>query len=119
MTGKKFTQDEIHTSNTNGNATSDQQLISDSFNEYFSSIAEISNEAHNKLHIDTRHPMDLSSCSTNPTLSINMKFMSHIEIEKIIKSLQCSNAFRYDKIPSKILQACAKTISLASRIFPS
>jgi len=81
MTGKKSTQDEIHTSNTNGNVTSDQHLISDSFYEYFSSIAEIiSNEAHNKSYIDTYHLIDLPNCSTNPILSINMKFTSHIEI---------------------------------------
>ena len=64
-----------------------------------------------------------------PILSINMKFTSHIEIEKIIKSLQCYVAFGYDEIPTKILKACAKTISsplactcnrsLASGIFPS
>ena len=62
-------------------------------------------------------------------LSINMKFTSHIEIEKIVKWLRCYIAFGYDEIPTKILKACAKTInsplactfnrSLASGIFPS
>ena len=62
MTRKKSTQDKIHTPNINGNVISDQQLISDSFNEYFSSIAEIiSHEVNNKFHIDTSYPIDLFS----------------------------------------------------------
>jgi len=40
VTWKKSIQDEVHTVNTNGNVTSDQQLISNPFNEYFSSIAD-------------------------------------------------------------------------------
>jgi hypothetical protein len=61
------------------------QLISDSFNEYFSSVAEIlSNEAHNKLHIDTSLPMDyLFNSFTNPIPSSNMKFTPHIELENL------------------------------------
>ena len=40
VTGKKSISVKIHTLNINGNVTSDQQLIPDSFNEYFSSISD-------------------------------------------------------------------------------
>jgi len=40
-----------------------------------------------------------------------MIFISHIEIENIIKSFNCSNAFGYDEIPNNILKARAKKIS--------
>lgn len=40
-----------------------------------------------------------------------MIFTTHIEIENIIKSFNCSNAFGYDDFPNNILKACAKTIS--------
>jgi len=58
LTGKKSSKDEIHTLNIYANVTSDWQIISDSCNEHFSSIAEIIyNEVHNKLHIDTHRPI--------------------------------------------------------------
>jgi copper chaperone CopZ len=40
VTRKKSMPDKIHTLNTDSNVTSHQQLISDFFNEYFSSIAD-------------------------------------------------------------------------------
>ena len=40
VTRKKSIPDKLHTLNINGNVTSNQQLISYSFNEYFSSIAD-------------------------------------------------------------------------------
>jgi hypothetical protein len=88
--------------------------LSNSFNEYFLSVAEIfSNEAHNKLCIDTRLPIDyLFSSFTKPIPSSNMKFTPHIEFEKIIKSLKYSNALGYVETPTKIINACADTISL-------
>lgn len=76
--------DEIHTLNIYCNAASDQQLISDAFNDYFSSVAEIlSDEACNKLHIDIHLPIDyLFNSFTNSIPSSNMKFTPHIELEK-------------------------------------
>ena len=81
-----------------------------SFNEYFSSIAEIiSNDVYNETHKDACHPIDyLSNSFTDPISCINMKFTSYTEIEKIIKSLRYSNAIGYDEIPTKVLKAWLK-----------
>jgi hypothetical protein len=90
----------------------------------------MSKDAYNKSHKDVCHPIDyLSNSFTDPMSSINIKFTSYIEIEKVIKSLRYSNAIGYDEIPTKVLKSCTKTISsplayicnlaLASGIFPS
>jgi hypothetical protein len=50
LTGTKSLQEEIHALHINGNVISDHKIIANSFNEYFSSIAEIiSNDAYNKI----------------------------------------------------------------------
>jgi hypothetical protein len=113
MTGRKSRQEGLFTPNTNDNKISDEQFISNSFKEYFSSTAElISNDAHNNSNIDISTSAEyLSNIFLDPFPSTNIKFTSSKEIENIIKSLKSSNAFGYVEISTKVLKACAETIS--------
>jgi hypothetical protein len=92
-----------------------QQTIANSFNNYFSTVAEKLMEAN---HIDkisqiqngnTLHHT-LRKCR-HPYPSIKFRYTSTKEIEKIIKSLKTKNAQGYDKISVKILKRSAPFIS--------
>lgn len=95
--------------------TQNQQTIANSFNSYFSTIAEKLMEAN---HIDKRNQRQygttlhhaLQNCE-HLYPSIKARYTSTKEVEKIIKSLKTTNAQGYDEISVKILKWSAPFIS--------
>jgi hypothetical protein len=108
LTGKAEKQELIHTLNLNGSVTSDPQIISNSFNEYFAALVEIFFKMNNIY--SSQAIGYLYDSFGNPLQCINSKFTSHSKVLKIIQNLKNSNAHGYD-IPSKVLKSCAKTVS--------
>jgi hypothetical protein len=112
ITGRKSRQEGIFTLNINDNIISDQQFISNSFDEYFPSTAElVFNYAHHNSNIDTSTSDEyLSNFFLDTFPSTNIKFTSSKDTENIIKTLRSSNAFGYDEISTNVLKAYAKPI---------
>jgi hypothetical protein len=92
-----------------------QQTIANSFNNYFSTVAE-------KL-METNHIDKISQIQNGETLhhilgnsrhsypNIKFRYTSTKEVETIIKSLKTKNAQGYDDISVKVLQLSAPFIS--------
>ena len=112
---KKIGKEDITSLNINGMLIQNQQTIANSFNNYFSTVAEKLMEAN---HIEkmsqiqngaTLHHIPRNCRHLYP--NIKFRYTSKKEIEKIIKSLKTKNAQGYDEISVKILKWSAPFIS--------
>jgi hypothetical protein len=115
--------------NVNGNLSCNGQIIAETFNKYFVSVAQNTHE--NKHNVNTyENPIYyLSRAFNQPFPTINPKSVSSKAIEDITKLLKIKNSHGYDEIPTKILKSSIYYISspltyvyngmLLSGIFPT
>jgi hypothetical protein len=113
--GKKRGKIDITSLNVNGRIIHNQQTIADSFNKYFSNVAEklIETNYMDKMNL-THNVTTLDKAIRNSKQlypSIQFKRTSSKEIEKIIKSLKTTNAQGFDEISARILKWSAPFIS--------
>ena len=115
QTGKKIIKDEVSILDTNGAIIHNKQKIANSFNDYFSTIAE---NLLQPYHAGSRMKQtnltlkrDLPNNIRKPYPNIKYKYTSTQEIEKIIKSLKSKNAHGYDGVSTRILKWSAPYIS--------
>jgi hypothetical protein len=124
LTGKKKNSNDIHQINIDGTLTSNSQIISNYFNNYFLPITEY------RIPIaKNNNPIDyLYQAFKEPFPTIKYQNTSTTEIEKIIESLKVKDPHGYDEISVKILELSSPFISsplnyisnklLSFRIFP-
>jgi hypothetical protein len=112
---KKIGKEDITLLKINGMLTHNQPTIENSFNKYFSTVAEKLMEAN---HIDkmsqTQNGTTLHHALRNCKQvcpSIRFRYTSTKEIEQIIKSLKTTNAQEYYEISVKILKWSTPFIS--------
>jgi hypothetical protein len=132
--GKKDKSADIYWSNNDGDESHDYQVISDSFNNYFLSIAEkITHNIINNNNIGSNNeetPLHyLLQLFSNPFPNIKFSNTSTREVERIIISLQSKSSHGYNEISTKILKVSAPFISsplnyicnesLSTGIFPT
>jgi hypothetical protein len=118
--------------NIDGNLITNQQLIANSFNNHFLTVADkiSSSITNDKTSLNRNNPIRcLHKNFKLPCSNIKRKYKTPKEIQKIIKSLKSKNSNGYDGIPMKILKVSIPFItspltyirnkSLSSGIFPS
>jgi hypothetical protein len=91
----------------NGNTSFDGQIIVETFNKYFVSVAQNINVNEHNVNALSNHENPISYLSmalTQPFPTINFKCVSSTEIENITKSLKTKNSHGYDEISTKILK---------------
>jgi hypothetical protein len=111
LTNNKHCQPDIQELIIDNKLLKDQQDITDTFNNYFSSVIDkinkengnnmINNEKVSSFHHYLERDYDYSP----PSLAI--KTFSTKEITSIIKALKTKNAYGYDEISTKILKISA------------
>jgi hypothetical protein len=117
--------------NIDGNLITNQQLIANSFNNYFLTVADkiTSNIKNDKTSLNSNNPIHcLHRNFKLPCSNMTVKYTTPKEIEKIIQSLKSKNSHGYDGTPMKILKVSTSFItspltymcnkSLSSGIFP-
>jgi len=107
--------DEMSILDDNGSITYNKQKIVNSFNDYFSSIAENLLQSHQdnskaKLTNST-YICDSSVNISKSYPNMKYKYVSTQEIEKIIKPLKSKTAYGYDGVSTRILKWSAPYIS--------
>jgi hypothetical protein len=110
-TGRKSVHEDIHTLNIDGNLINNQQIISNTFNDHFLTMADrINNKMSNNLNFGkhNKYPMEyLLQICKNPFPNIKCNYTSTKEIKNIIKSLKSANSHGYDESSAKILKKLA------------
>ena len=100
---------------TNGAIIHNKQKIANSFNDYFSTIAENLLQPYHAgsmmKQANSTLKRDLPNNIRKPYPNIKYKYTSTQEIEKIIKSLKLKNAHGYDGVSTRILKWSAPYIS--------
>ena len=129
---QNHTNKDAHLINIDGNLITNQQLIANSCNNYFLTVADkITNNIKNDKHLlNSNDP--IHCCHKNfklPSSNMKLKYTTPKAIEKIIKSPKSKNSHGYEGIPMKILKVSTPFItspltymcnkSLSSGIFPS
>jgi len=114
-TGKKLRKEEVASLKINDELMHNQQVIANSFNDYFLNTAEklmTAKQIDQLSQIKTGAPLrnKLQSCR-QPYTNIKFRYTSTEEIERIIKSLKTKKSQGYDEIPIKILKWSAPFIS--------
>ena len=113
---KKKGKIDITSLNVNGRIIHNQQTTADSFNKYFSNVAEklIETKYMDKMNL-THNVTTLDKAIRNSSKQlypiIQFKHTSSKETEKIIKSLKTTNSQGFDEISAKILKWSAPFIS--------
>jgi hypothetical protein len=102
VTGRRFVHEHIHILNTDGNLTNNQQIISNSFNDHFLSIADkTNNKTYNNFNPDRNNSIPIE-CSLqtlkNPFSDMKYNYTPRKEIENIIKSSKPTNSHAHDDI---------------------
>jgi hypothetical protein len=100
--------------NVNGNLSFNSQIIAETFNKYFVSVAQ--NVCGNKHNVNAlsihENPISyLSRAFNQPFPAVNLKCVSSKETEIITKSLKIKNSHGYDEISTKILKPSMYYIS--------
>ena len=118
--------------NMDGNLITNQQSITNSFNNHFLTVADkiTSNIKNDKTSLNCNIPIHcLHKNFKLPCSNMKLKYTTPKEIEKMIKLLKSKNSYGYDGIPMKILKVSTLFItspltyicnkSLSAGIFPS
>jgi hypothetical protein len=89
-----------------------QYKIANTFNNYFLSIADLTNRNNNNYtNTQLNNPRNcILNSFKRPFTEISWQYASTHEIEKIIKSLKTKNTAGYDEISIRILKLCAPFI---------
>jgi len=100
--------------NVNGNLSFNGQIIAETFNKYFVSVAQnIHGNKHN-VNALSNHESPISylcRAFNQPFPTTNLKCVSSKETEDITKSLKIKNSHEYDEILTKILKSSIYYIS--------
>jgi hypothetical protein len=89
------------------NPLKNKQVIADTLNKYFLSVAENWNAKSKQYNSNTRNSPNttpihyLLQTFSDPYPNIKLKSLSTKEVENIIKSLKLKNSYGYDEIPTK------------------
>jgi hypothetical protein len=95
----------------------DQQTTAETFSEYFVAIAEnvIRQSKNNFINDDNdnmeSHAHFMEQAYNKPYPSMDCKYATTKETERIIKSLKAKNSYGYDEISTKILKISSPFIS--------
>jgi Notch-like protein len=109
----------ICTLNADGKLIRNKQVIADTFNKYFLTVAENRNAKSKQNNSNTRNSPNttpihcLLETFSDPFPNIKFKSLSSKEVENIIKSLKLNNSYGYDEIPTKVLKISSPFISSA------
>jgi hypothetical protein len=116
----------------NGNVFSNGQVIAETFNKYFVTVAQNIHASNYNPNASSQHenPISYLCRAFNRTFpTINFKYVSSKEIEVITKALKTKNSHGHDEISTKILKYSIYYISshlsyicnrmLTSGIFPT
>ena len=107
LTGTKKNSNNIHQINTDGTLTSNSQIISNSFNNYFLSIIE-----NRILTAKNNNPIDyLYLAFKEPFPTIKYQNTSTTEVEKMIESQKVKDSHGYNGISVKLLEVRSLFIS--------
>jgi hypothetical protein len=89
-----------------------QNKIANTFNNYFLSIADLTNRNNNNYtNTQLNNPINyLLNSFIRPVTDISLQYASTHEIGKIIKSLKTKNTAGYDEISNRILKLSAPFI---------
>ena len=129
---KRHRRHDISSININGVFTQNNQVIADTFNSYFLSVAQhIMANSKNSNSVGNHHnPLNyLRSTLTQPFPPNKPKFVSPKEIENVVRSLRTKESHGYDEIPTKVIKQSISFISspltyicklmLSSGVFPT
>ena len=118
--------------NVNGNLSFNGQIIADTFNKYFITVAQNIHVNNCNVHALSKHENPISYLTrafNQPFPTINFKGVSSKEIEDITKLLKTKNSHGYDEISTNILKSSIYYISspltyicnkmLSSGVFPT
>jgi hypothetical protein len=92
--------------NLNGNVSFNGQIIAETYNKHFVSVAQnihVNNNNFNALSNHENPVSYLSRAFTQPFPTTNFKCVSFKETENIAKSLKTKHSHGYDGISTKIL----------------
>ena len=131
-TGNKNHKNEVQLLKINNTIIKDKVHITNTFNEYFSTVAQTIIENIKKDNNDPTININPLNYLHNSFISsfenIKWHYTSTAEIKKIIKSLKTKSSYGYDEIPVKVLKVSMPYIispltyicnrSLAQGIFP-
>jgi len=113
VTNKKDNVDNLISMNINDKISSNPQVIANSFNSYFSSVAEnlLKKCFHEKNIFNTKDAVSNLRNRFRQSFS-TMKFNNNtsFEIEKLINSIKSKNSHGYDQIYSRILKVSSPYI---------
>jgi hypothetical protein len=120
-TCRKANSTNIKFLSTYGITNDNQQLIVQTFNNYFISIAENIKTTDRNVYIQNQNTPDTVNIDTAPHYKKEMgklkcttfesKPATTTEIENIIKTLKSKNLYRYNEISAKLLKITAPFIS--------
>jgi hypothetical protein len=113
---KKVNEENIQTPNIEGKKNTNLNAIVETFNKYFSGVAEnihkyIKENGDNDKSKATNYMTYMSDACESPLPSIKIIQTTSREIERIIWSLKSSQTHGYDEILNNILKACKNFIS--------
>jgi hypothetical protein len=114
ITNNKDTINNILTMNINDKISSKPLVIANTFNTYFSSVAEnlLIKNFSGKNIINNKDEISYLLQNFRQSFSTMKLRNTHTyEIEKIINSLKCKNSYGYDKISARILKASSPYVS--------
>ena len=129
---KRHGRQDISSININGVITQNNEVIANTFNSYYSSVAQhITKNFGNSNSVGNKHnPVNyLRNILKQPLPLDKLKFVSPEEIENVAKSLKAKESHGYDEIPTKVIKQSIAYISsplayicnlmLSSGIFPT
>ena len=123
---------DIPSININGVITQNNQVIANTFNSYYSSVAQHITKNFNNSNVvgNTHNTINyLHNILKQPLPLDKLKFVSPAEIENVAKSLKAKNSHGYDEISTKAIKQSILYISsplayicnlmLSSGVFPT
>jgi hypothetical protein len=113
ITNKKDNVDNLISMNINDKISSNPQVIANSFNSYFSSVAEnlLKKYFHEKNIFNTKDAVSNLRNSFRQSFStVKLNNITSFEIEKLINSIKSKNSHGYDQISSRILKVSSPYI---------
>jgi len=129
---KRHKKQDIPSINLKGVVIQNNQIIANVFNSYYSSVAKQIKEDIQTLNNigNVQNPATyLHGILQQPLPSVNFKYVSTNEIEKVAKSLKTKESHGYEEIPTKVIKHIVSCISsplahicnlmLRSGIFPT
>ena len=113
-TGRRIRKEDVSSLTINGELIQSQQVIANSFNDYFLNIAEklmTANQTDQLSRLNNNIPVRTTLQKGQQSYTnIKFRYTSTDEIERIIKSLKIKNSQGYDEISTKILKWSAPSL---------